>query len=66
MGADADITVFDPAWILDTATFVGSLSPTVGVEHVLVNGVAVVRNGENVDGSFPDRAVVGRFTGLGS
>jgi dihydroorotase len=60
VGSDADITVFDPARILDTATFEEDLSPSVGVSHVLVNGVFVVRDGENVEGARPGRAVVGR------
>ncbi|NNM34447.1 MAG: amidohydrolase family protein [Gemmatimonadetes bacterium] len=60
IGADADITVFDPLRILDTATFEDDLSYSVGVEHVLVNGEFVVRDGDNVDGAMPGRAVVGR------
>ncbi len=60
IGSDADITVFDPTRILDTATFEEDLSPSVGVEYVLVNGVFVVRDGENVQGARPGRAVVGR------
>jgi dihydroorotase len=60
VGSDADITVFDPARIIDTATFEEDLSPSVGVTHVLVNGVFVVRDGDNVDGARPGRAVVGR------
>ena len=60
IGADADITVFDPLRILDTATFEDDLSYSVGVEHVLVNGEFVVRDGENVEGAMPGRAVVGR------
>jgi dihydroorotase len=60
VGSDADITVFDPARILDTATFEEDLSPSIGVTHVLVNGVFVVRDGDNVEGARPGRAVVGR------
>jgi N-acyl-D-aspartate/D-glutamate deacylase len=60
VGSDADITAFDPARILDTATFEDDLSPSIGVTHVLVNGVFVVRDGDNVEGARPGRAVVGR------
>lgn len=63
VGADADITIFDPGTILDTATFEEDLSASVGVQHVLVNGVAVVRDGELVAGARPGRAVVGRYAG---
>lgn len=60
-GMDADVTVFDPDSIIDTATFEESLSYSVGVIHVLVNGEFVVRDSENVDGAMPGRAIVGRM-----
>jgi dihydroorotase len=59
LGADADVTVFDPDTIRDTATFEDDLSFSVGVRHVLVGGVFVVRDGESVEGAFPGKAVVG-------
>ena len=58
-GADADIAVFDPATIIDTATFEDDLSYSRGVAHVMVNGQFVVRDGENVAGARPGQAVVG-------
>jgi dihydroorotase len=61
IGSDADITVFDPARIIDTATFDGDLSYSEGVEFVLVNGEFVVREGAIVEGARPGRAVVGRL-----
>ena len=60
VGADADITVFDPDKVLDTATFEKGLSFSKGIEHVLVNGTFVVREGETVTGAKPGRAVLGR------
>lgn len=60
IGSDADVTIFDPSRIIDTATFEDDLSYSIGVEHVLVNGEFVVRDGENVDGARPGQAVVGR------
>ena len=59
-GTDADITVFDPEVIIDTATFEDDLSYSTGVVHVLVNGEFVVRDGENVAGAMPGQAIVGR------
>jgi N-acyl-D-aspartate/D-glutamate deacylase len=57
VGADADITIFDAERVLDRATYrEPSLSP-VGIEHVIVNGVSVVANGEAVEGVAPGRAV---------
>ena len=61
VGMDADITVFDPDGIIDTATFEENLSYSVGVVHVLVNGEFVVRDSENVDGAMPGRAITGRM-----
>lgn len=55
-GADADITIFDPARIRDVATYEEPLQKSQGVRFVLVNGVTVVRNGEVVRGVFPGRA----------
>lgn len=58
-GADADITVFDPDRIIDTATFEDDLSYSEGVVHVLVNGQFVVRDGELVPDARPGTAIVG-------
>ena len=59
-GMDADITVFDPETIIDTATFEDGLYHSVGVAHVLVGGAFVVRGGKNVPGATPGQALLGR------
>jgi N-acyl-D-amino-acid deacylase len=41
----ADVTIFDPSTVDDTATFEKPHRFAAGVPHVLVNGVPVVRNG---------------------
>jgi Amidohydrolase family len=56
VGADADITVFDADRIIDKATYKEPLRYSEGIEFVLVNGVAVVEDGQLVDGVFPGRA----------
>ena len=64
VGADADIVVFDPETVIDTAAFEDGLSFSEGIVHTMVNGVFVVRDGEMVEGVAPGRAVVGRFGGV--
>jgi N-acyl-D-aspartate/D-glutamate deacylase len=56
VGADADITIFDPARVIDKATFEDPLQYSEGIEFVLVNGVPVVSAGKLVEGVFPGRA----------
>ena len=62
IGAIADITVFDPDTIIDTATFEADLSFSEGVAHVVVDGVPVVRDGALVEGVFPGKPLLGRYT----
>ena len=57
-GMYADVVVFDPATIIDLATFEKPHQLSVGVKHVFVNGVAVVRDGKHT-GATPGRAIYG-------
>jgi dihydroorotase len=61
IGADADLVVFDPDTVADKATFEDGLDYSTGIEHVLVLGTAVVRDGEIVEDVFPGRPVLGRY-----
>jgi hypothetical protein len=58
VGADADLVLFDPETVIDTATYRadGSLNPPEGIPHVLVNGVPVVRDGQ-LTGEQPGRII---------
>jgi N-acyl-D-aspartate/D-glutamate deacylase len=56
VGADADITVFDAARIIDKATYEEPLQYSDGIPFVFVNGVAVLKDGQLVEGVFPGRA----------
>jgi dihydroorotase len=56
-GADADITVFDPARVIDRATFDKPAQYSDGIPFVMVNGVFVVKNGEIQNGVSPGRAI---------
>ncbi|HEY7472947.1 MAG TPA: D-aminoacylase [Gemmatimonadota bacterium] len=55
-GRFADVVVFDPATVCDRATFETPKRLAVGVEHVLVNGVPVLRAGEPT-GALPGRGL---------
>jgi N-acyl-D-amino-acid deacylase len=46
-GHAADLVIFDPRTVADTATFEKPHSYPVGIPHVIVNGVAVVRDGRH-------------------
>jgi dihydroorotase/N-acyl-D-amino-acid deacylase len=58
-GMYADIVVFDPATVIDSATYEEPHTLSTGIRDVFVNGVAVVRDGRHT-GATPGRAVRGR------
>ena len=57
--ADADVTVFDPATIIDRATFEDPYQTSDGIVHVITGGAPVIRDGGLLDGVFPGRRVRG-------
>ncbi|MBV9930747.1 MAG: D-aminoacylase [Alphaproteobacteria bacterium] len=57
-GKLADVVVFDPATIRDTATFEKPQSYAIGMRHVFVNGVQVLKDGAHT-GATPGRFVHG-------
>ena len=61
-GLVADLTVFDPETVADRATFDDPHQYPMGIPHVFVGGVAVVRDGE-VTGARP--GVILRGPGYG-
>ncbi|MSP59161.1 MAG: D-aminoacylase [Myxococcales bacterium] len=58
-GLIADLVVFDPATVADTATFEDPVRYPIGIQHVIVNGALVVADGR------PTRARPGRTVRLG-
>ena len=57
-GYYADVVVFDPATIIDLATFEDPHQYSTGVVHIFVNGGQVLRDGEHT-GETPGRVVRG-------
>jgi N-acyl-D-amino-acid deacylase len=55
-GAVADLVAFDAATVADRATFADPMQPPVGIEHVIVRGTPVLRDGQPT-GARPGRVV---------
>jgi N-acyl-D-aspartate/D-glutamate deacylase len=57
VGADADLVVFDPMTIIDRSTYEKPDLASAGIDHVMVAGTFVVRDGAVLTGAAPGRAV---------
>jgi N-acyl-D-aspartate/D-glutamate deacylase len=57
VGADADLTIFDPERVIDRATYEEPAKYSEGINYVLVNGVLVVKDGHLQSGRSPGRAI---------
>lgn len=58
-GADADIAVIDPSRVTDQATYLDSTRPSIGVDHLLVQGELVVHDGDIVVDAYPGKGLRG-------
>jgi N-acyl-D-aspartate/D-glutamate deacylase len=56
VGADADLTIFDPATVIDRATYEDATRPSDGIPYVIVGGQVVVDRG-TLTSARPGRAV---------
>ncbi|MEM8501025.1 MAG: amidohydrolase family protein [Pseudomonadota bacterium] len=52
---DADITIFNPSTVRDNATYKDPYKEATGINYVIVNGVAIISDGQLVEGRFPGR-----------
>jgi N-acyl-D-aspartate/D-glutamate deacylase len=57
VGADADVTVFNPETVTDNATLKQAGMPSTGIPYVLVNGTIVVKDSKVLAGVFPGKPV---------
>ncbi len=57
VGADADLTLFDPATVSDHATYAEPVTPSTGIPYVIVGGVPVVDHGEVAKTAYPGKGV---------
>ncbi|HKW26698.1 MAG TPA: amidohydrolase family protein [Terriglobales bacterium] len=56
VGADADLTIFDPERVIDKATY-EKIAYSEGIEYVFVGGVPVVNAGKLAEGVTPGEAI---------
>lgn len=61
VGADADLTIFDPETILDRATYGDPFQPSAGIEHVVVGGRVAVEAGALAEDVFAGRLLLGEL-----
>jgi len=55
-GMDADVTVFNPNTVQDTATYADPHQFATGIRHVLVNGTPVVKDAQHT-GARPGKVL---------
>lgn len=61
IGADADITIFNPDTIIDKATVEKPATPSEGIDYVIVNGVIVKDENGIVEGVKPGQPIYSYF-----
>ncbi|MDP6978005.1 MAG: hypothetical protein QF570_05305 [Myxococcota bacterium] len=57
VGADADLTLFDPETVLDRATYGNPFQASAGIHTVVVDGQVAVDGGELVEDVFAGKRV---------
>jgi len=61
IGADADLTIFDPQKVIDRSTYQEPAKYAEGIKYALVNGVIVVKDGQLQSGIYPGQPVRAPF-----
>lgn len=57
VGADADLTLFDPMTVTDRATYQNPTLTSAGIPFVIVGGVPVVDRGKIVPAAYPGKGI---------
>jgi N-acyl-D-aspartate/D-glutamate deacylase len=57
VGADADITIFNPKTVKDNSTKKDGGLPSTGIPYVIINGTIVVKDSKVLKDVFPGRAI---------
>jgi N-acyl-D-glutamate deacylase len=57
VGADADITIFDPAKVKANSTPQNGGLPATGIPYVVVNGMVIVKDSRVLKGVFPGKPI---------
>jgi dihydroorotase len=60
IGADADLTVFDPLTVTDRATYENPAQYSTGIAYVFVNGQLVVSHEKLIEAVFPGQGIKSR------
>ena len=60
VGADADITIFNPNTIIDNADFSG-LKYSEGVQTVIIDGKIIVKEGRIIENVFPGKPILSKY-----
>lgn len=57
VGADADITIFDPDTVTDNSTMQQGGLPATGIPYVIVNGTVVVKDSKVLNDVYPGEPI---------
>jgi len=57
VGADADITIFDPKTVRDNSTMKQAGLPATGIPYVIVNGTIVVKDSKVLKDVYPGKPI---------
>ena len=61
VGADADITIFDPETVRDNSTIKQGALPSSGIPYVIVNGTIVVKDSKVLKDVYPGQPIRNRI-----